>query len=92
MFSLEQALKVLLKLMVGGCGGSVARYDDYVMPLLQRFAMCPQNLAYASAQQITHHGMPQSLGCDNPETGSFCTRTLTRVGKGAEYKKTPCCG
>ena len=92
MFSLEQTRKVLLKLVVSGCGCSVAWYDDHVMPLLQGSSMCSQDFAHASAQQIAHHGMPQSLGCDNPETGTLCTLTLTRVGKGAEYKKTPCCG
>lgn len=90
--ALEQTAEVLLKLAVAGCGCGVARYDNDVVPPLQRCPMRAQDFAHAPAKQIAHHGMPKPSGRDNPETGFLRTRTLARVGQGAEHKKTPCCG
>ena len=92
MLSLEQAFKVLLKLTVIGCGGGMARNDYYIMPPVQRFSVGSENLAYAAAQQIAHHGVAQPFRCNNPEAGFLCACTLAGIGEGAEHKKTPCCG
>ena len=92
MLSLEQALKVLLKLTIIGCGGGVARYQYNIMPLPQRFSVGSEYLPDAAAQKIAHHGVAQPFRCNNPESGFLCARTLAGIGQGAEHKKTPCCG
>ena len=92
MLSLEQAPKVLLKLTIIGCSGGVARYQHNIMPQPQRFPMCTEYLADAAAQQIAYHSVAQPFGCNNPEAGFLCARTLAGIGEGTEHKKTPCCG
>ena len=89
--TLEQALKVLLQLGITGGGGCVARYQHYIVPVLQRFSVGAQYLAHAPACKISHHGVSKPFGRDNPESGFLCARTLAGIGQGAEHKKTPCC-
>lgn len=80
MFSLEQALKVLLKLTIIGGGSGVARYQHNIMSLPKRFSVGPEYLSNAAAQQIAHHGVSQPLRCNNPEAGALCARTLAGIG------------
>ena len=92
MFSLEQALKVLLKLTIIGGGSGVARYQHNIMSLPKRFSVGPEYLSNAAAQQVAHYCVTQPPGGDDSEARPLYTRTLARVGEGGEYKKPPCCG
>ena len=92
MTALEQTLEVFLKLSIGGGGGAVARNEYHIVPMLQRFAMSPQNFTHTPAKQIPNYRVAQSFSRDNPGAGFLCVCTLAGIRQGAEYKKTPCCG
>lgn len=91
MKALQQAKEVFFQFPIAGQGGGVARNEYDIVTMLHGLAMRAEYLAHAPAEQIARYRVSQPPGGDNPEAGFPGTRTLTCEGKGAEYKKTPCC-